>query len=189
MPASYTPDLVSELMTLYLRQRDEAAELSRRVVELEAELSAAERLETQCIHGMHEIDYPAGFEQSPWGGNVKMRVEQWGDAWDYETPSIEYDVDVVGADIVTSAVKSGCAGAPRHRPVLDIDIPAALVPSTTPGHSHLYLDVELSEGDYFLLLRQLQRAGIIQPGFANLSQDKGYSAVRLPWIKKEIPNE
>ena len=37
----------------------------------------------------------------------------------------------------------------QHRPILDLDFPAALVPSTTPGHFHLYLDKPMAEEDYF----------------------------------------
>ena len=71
-----------------------------------------------------------------------------------------------------------------HRPVLDIDFPAALVPSTTPGHFHLYLDRALSWDDYEKLLRVLAEVGIIEQGYANVSIERRHTAVRVPWIRK-----
>lgn len=74
---------------------------------------------------------------------------------------------------------------PMHRPVLDIDFPAALIPSTTPGHFHLYLDKPMGWSKYRQLLGSLSDAGIIEQGYANASADRGYTSVRLPWVKKE----
>lgn len=74
--------------------------------------------------------------------------------------------------------------APVHRPMLDIDFPAALVPSSTPGHFHLYLDKPMPAKKYFDLLVALAEAGIIEEGFANASIERGYTSLRLPWVKK-----
>lgn len=71
-----------------------------------------------------------------------------------------------------------------HSPVLDIDVPAALVPSSTPGHSHLYLAVPLTWDDYQKLLDVLADVGILEPGYVAASKARGYTAVRLPWIHK-----
>jgi len=73
-----------------------------------------------------------------------------------------------------------------HKPILDIDFPAKLVPSSTEGHFHLYLDKELSWEQYEKLLRALADAGIIEQGYANASIERRYSAARLPWVKKEV---
>ncbi|MBV9919827.1 MAG: hypothetical protein JOY78_03095 [Pseudonocardia sp.] len=72
----------------------------------------------------------------------------------------------------------------RHRVVLDIDLPAKLIPSSTPGHSHLYINHEMSWEDYTRLLNVLAEVGIVEPGYVRASLDRGYTAVRLPWIKK-----
>ena len=71
-----------------------------------------------------------------------------------------------------------------HRPVLDIDIPAALIPSSTPGHAHLYIDKPMTLTQYENLLWALVEAGIIEGGYANASSARGYTSVRLPWVKK-----
>lgn len=74
-----------------------------------------------------------------------------------------------------------------HRPVLDLDVPAQLVPSTTPGHHHLYIDVDMSWPTYKRLLRALAKAGVIEAGYAKASIHRGASFVRLPWVRKVGP--
>jgi len=88
-------------------------------------------------------------------------------------------VAVEKANLITSKLWNG-----KHAPVLDLDVPHTLIPSTTPGHSHLYLDVELSWWRYKRLLKQLSLAGIIEPGYYRASKRRGFTAVRLPWVKK-----
>lgn len=70
-----------------------------------------------------------------------------------------------------------------HRPVLDIDFPAELVPSKTEGHYHLYLDKDIPWPKYKKLLRALSEAGIIQYGYAEASIAAGQSFVRVPSLR------
>jgi len=74
----------------------------------------------------------------------------------------------------------------RHALVLDIDHPAWLVKSSTPGHFHLYVDVPggIPHQDYMDLLGALATARVIETGYAGASASRGHSDVRLPWIKK-----
>ena len=74
-----------------------------------------------------------------------------------------------------------------HTPVLDIDIPATLVPSSTPGKNHLYLDVPMSWDQYTKLLDVMAEVGILEPGYVSASKKRGFTAVRLPWIRKPVP--
>lgn len=76
-------------------------------------------------------------------------------------------------------------GGRYHALLLDLDVPAYLIPSTTPGHSHLYVDAHIPEERYFALLDTLADCGVIEHGYAGASQAKGGSYLRLPWIKKE----
>lgn len=73
--------------------------------------------------------------------------------------------------------------------VLDIDLPAQLVPSSTPGHFHLYIDKEVPTDKYMRLLEVLAEVGIIEEGYKEASIARGFTAVRLPWIKKENNND
>lgn len=73
----------------------------------------------------------------------------------------------------------------HHALLLDLDVPAWLVPSSTEGHSHLYVDVSIPTVTYYALLDALSDAGVIQHGYANASKHRGGTALRLPWVKKE----
>lgn len=74
-----------------------------------------------------------------------------------------------------------------HAPTLDIDIPAYLIPSSTPGHSHLYIDVEITWDKYVKLLNVMAECGILEEGYVKASIAKGGTYVRLPHIKKPPP--
>lgn len=84
------------------------------------------------------------------------------------------------AEVVSSEIYGGL-----HCPVLDIDIPAFLIPSSTPGHSHLYIDHPMKWRKYKRLLRALARAGIVEKGYVKASIYRKHTAVRVPWVKKE----
>lgn len=97
-----------------------------------------------------------------------------------------------------NVVTSKCSDPPSpfgqpvimHRPVIDLDVPHTYVPSSTPGHGHLYLDVDLTWAKYEALLEHLQDLGIIQPGFLLSAKANKASAVRLPWLRKpEVPGD
>lgn len=88
---------------------------------------------------------------------------------------------------VSTSIREDCGSddAPQHAVLLDLDVPAWLVPSSTEGHSHLYIDVKVPQDKYFTLLHALADAGVIQHGYANSSIHRGGTALRLPWVKKE----
>jgi hypothetical protein len=104
----------------------------------------------------------------------------------FESSGPEPEEDVNEAHVISSAIK----GEPdMHTIMLDLDVPTKLVPSSTPGHSHLYIDVALSRDSYRELLKALRRAGVIQPGFENQLKRRGFTSLRLPWVKKENKEE
>jgi hypothetical protein len=71
-----------------------------------------------------------------------------------------------------------------HKPVLDIDVPAMLVPSSTPGHSHLYIDRLVTWDSYAALLKAIAAAGVIQFGYMHASLRCEGTWVRTPWTRK-----
>jgi hypothetical protein len=83
------------------------------------------------------------------------------------------------ANIVSSLCEDG-----SHMPTLDIDHPALLEPSSTPGHYHLFLDVPMSWRAYRRLLRALYRGGVIGRNAYWRSLDRGASFVRPPGVVK-----
>lgn len=76
------------------------------------------------------------------------------------------------------------ASTNMHNIILDIDYEAQLVPSSTPGHYHLFLDKVMPWPTYEKLLKALAEAGIIQWGFYEGAVKRKATSVRLPWIKK-----
>ncbi len=84
-----------------------------------------------------------------------------------------------GANVVSSLLTNG-----RHAPCIDLDVPALLFPSSTDGHSHLYIDVELAWQDYLRVLAVLAAVGIVEKGFYESAKQRGASRLRLPHIRK-----
>lgn len=112
---------------------------------------------------------------------------------DFSTPYDEgEDRPVVGPDeanIITSVVETQPRlpkDLVRHAPVIDLDIPCILLDSSTPGHHHLIIDREITWSAYLGILSALVRAGLVEEGYLNASDKRGYTAIRLPWVKKEV---
>ena len=97
-----------------------------------------------------------------------------------------------GAEVVSSEIGDGTGrqfgpSFTNHTLMIDLDVPATLVPSTTPGHSHLYIDVEMSWKQLRDLLWALWQAGVIEEGYLKASLERGHTSVRLPWLKTRVP--
>ncbi|WIC89071.1 hypothetical protein SEA_OTTAWA_25 [Arthrobacter phage Ottawa] len=100
----------------------------------------------------------------------------------------QHCADIKQAQVITSRVEYP-QQTDMHKPVLDIDFPIQCVPSTTEGHFHLFMDKELTWTQYRRLLDALTDAGIIEQGYRNASIAREYTAVRVPWVRKEPPAE
>ncbi len=74
-----------------------------------------------------------------------------------------------------------------HAPVLDIDFPAELIPSSTPGHFHLYLHKRMPWDTYKRLLVALRKADIIQNEWCEMSFKREATMALKPGIdRKEV---
>ena len=91
-------------------------------------------------------------------------------------------VDPAPADQANLVGSSGADGL--HHPVVDLDVPAFLVPSSTPGHSHLYINVAVPWEGYLKLLDVLAELGIVEPAYVSHSKEQGQTLVRVPWVRK-----
>jgi hypothetical protein len=111
-----------------------------------------------------------------------------------QEPELETVAHLDQADIYSSEIKgsekmqtdpfSQARMVYRHMVALDLDIPAVLVPSSTEGHHHLLIDVDLSEHDYMGLLKHLGELGIIEKGYAEICTKRKASHLRAPWRSK-----
>lgn len=63
--------------------------------------------------------------------------------------------------------------------------PAWLIPSSTEGHSHLYVHCNLPWSMVLRILKQFAHAGVVEQGYLQVSEKRGFTALRLPWIHKE----
>lgn len=108
-------------------------------------------------------------------------VANFGIESSIEMPSeVTYDKAIGEANVVTSKRDKGN----MHALLLDIDVPAYLVPSSREGHSHLYIDVVADTAAYMNLLDALAACGVIEEGYASASRKRGMTVLRLPWVKK-----
>lgn len=91
--------------------------------------------------------------------------------------------DAHPANLISSLAEDG-----KHYPVLDLDLEARLVPSSTRGHFHLYLDGLALEWDvYVRLLDALADTGVIERGYAEASKARGQTLVRVPGVPRVTP--
>jgi hypothetical protein len=60
----------------------------------------------------------------------------------------------------------------------------ALIPSSTPGHYHLILDVNMPWNNICNMLYLLDSYNIIECGYRKASINKGHTTIRVPWVKK-----
>jgi hypothetical protein len=107
--------------------------------------------------------------------------------------AVPSDVDFAAPDadanVVTSRMPPPTSGFDEqmHMPVIDLDFPARLEPSSTEGHFHLYLDWAITQAQLFKLLAVMTEIGLVEEGYTIASMKRGYTTVRLPHIKKEAP--
>lgn len=116
-----------------------------------------------------------------------FKVTQWStDSSNNDALPDRYEASANNADVVSSRIK----GAFQHQLVLDIDHEAWLVKSTTPGHFHLYINVPggIDWTKYGTMMLAMAAAGVLEEGYVKASISRGYSSVRLPWVKKVAVN-
>lgn len=92
--------------------------------------------------------------------------------------------DALSANLVSSKTADG-----KHKPVIDIDFPAELKESATPGHYHLYLNKRMNKFQWFCLMVGLRMSGVIEEGFFVWSLRRGQNFVRLDGAKKSTAEQ
>lgn len=118
-----------------------------------------------------------------------MKVTNWSSSSESDEINPDRFIALMeDADVATSKM---IADPERHMVVLDIDHEAWLVKSSTPGHYHLYIEVPggIEGRKYELMLHAMAAAGVLEGGYVKASVSRGYSSVRLPWVKKKKKEE
>lgn len=116
----------------------------------------------------------------PMPGQILHNVEAFGD-YECNDRNRYATTDLDKAHVTTSMV----AGSEMHKVVLDIDMPAVLLESSTPGHHHLYIDHEMTWKNYKRLLNVMAEVGLLEPGYVGASETRKHTALRLPWVRKD----
>lgn len=156
---------------------------------VEKVLRIAERASTQHARVRHLAE----------SYGLTLRKEMAWDREDYDPGEQGMVADTVEeAEAVTSLVRGskpedGVAPthlAPeggRHHLLVDVDSTTAeWVPSSTPGHHHLYVPLGLGVPweDYKAWLEASAKIGLIEVGYKNASISRGCTTLRLPWVIK-----
>lgn len=135
--------------------------------------------------------------RTTWLADIDSPVQHDGDGIYVERSRVAAPLE--HANLVSSFVSEGV-----HWPVLDIDVPYGIeeqyavryalgidnsvpvitVPSSTPGHCHLYVQGPVSEAMLLTALCVLVEREIIQPGYQSVSQYRCATFVRLPHVRK-----
>lgn len=84
------------------------------------------------------------------------------------------------ANLISSKTTRG-----KHMPIIDLDYNFAVVDSSTQGHQHLYLNVEISRLKFTVLMLALWFAGVVETGYAVWSLRRGGNFVRMPGVVKQ----
>lgn len=115
--------------------------------------------------------------------NLKRTFYRWTEppSHEYEDGEREQVDDPAAAQLVGSAV---CGSTFRHLPLFDIDYDAELIPSSTPGHFHLYLNKPISWTSYVKVLEAMRDAGLIETGYADNMIRRGEAFLRVPHHRK-----
>lgn len=74
-----------------------------------------------------------------------------------------------------------------HAPALDLDLPCRLLPSKTPGHFHLYIDVPMPWKRYRKLMKAMVKAQLVEEGFYKASVHHKASDLRVPEVVAAPP--
>lgn len=119
--------------------------------------------------------------ENPMPGQILLKNVEFDSGYDL-IDELDKTKDIDEANAITSRI-SGDEGE-RHKLILDIDFPVQAIPSTTPGHFHLYIDKAIDWKSLLAVIEALANAGLVEQGYADACRDQKFTTVRLPWVKK-----
>lgn len=117
-------------------------------------------------------------------------VTKWaytGQGESYEAGEFRVPENDLEADAIGSLIENKPSEPELHAPVLDFDFPCELLPSSTYGNNHLYINTPMSWENYEKLLGTLCEVGLIQEGFYRAAIKNKQTIVRKPGTHKDPP--
>lgn len=97
------------------------------------------------------------------------------------------DANVVCSDLESNQLLPG-ERLDSHYLVLDIDYPINVIKSSS-GNNHVYFGKTLSQDALFEILRVLSKHGVVQQGWVDSAETRGYATLRAPGISKNEPED
>jgi hypothetical protein len=97
---------------------------------------------------------------------------------------ISFQKNLITSIVKSFAIHQNGSEVKSHAPVIDIDVPCELLPSSQLGHYHFYIHKPITWTSYVAILKAFFDAGIVEEGYYKACLSKGYSAVRLPGVIK-----
>lgn len=99
------------------------------------------------------------------------------------------DAEAVGSKVAESTVIDLGSASPvgtiaMHCLAIDIDVPAWLIPSSTEGHSHLYVDLMVNDDLLWNFLDAAAAIGLVEHGYVAACKARGMTSLRAPWVRK-----
>ncbi|HTK59570.1 MAG TPA: hypothetical protein VL283_00020 [Candidatus Baltobacteraceae bacterium] len=155
----------------------------------------SERLPQGDRHApIFDLDYPAALASGPHGPTLVLK----------KPASVRAYRNVAGLMEAAGLAMPGCGtatdGDARRYPgiagyrspddhllieaVFRLTCPATLVPSSTEGHFHLYLETETGWQPYLQLMRAMADAGLLEAGWVDMNERRKMAMLRKPHCKK-----
>lgn len=124
-----------------------------------------------------------------WHHQVRWEVPDYvDDVEDHRSVTADLDQVEAFSSQRTDALAIIHGEEPIHALLLDIDLPAWVVPSTHANHNHLYVDlasvhhVGTKALEEFLLAAA--KIGLVEEGYARACIARGMTSLRAPWVRK-----
>lgn len=94
--------------------------------------------------------------------------------------------DLTEAEAISSAYPDAIRpeGDQYHALLLDLDVPAWLIPSTTEGHGHLYVQLAVLDEELWEFLEAAAKIGLVEEGYVSACKSRGMTSLRAPWVRK-----
>lgn len=92
--------------------------------------------------------------------------------------------NVVSSEISRGPAYTNAEDDSVHLVLIDLDFESALIPSTTPGRYHLYVDKKMSKEKYSDFVKMLKEFGVVAQGNLNQIEKTGRTYLRMPWVRK-----
>lgn len=127
------------------------------------------------------------YRRLTWHTEVRWDVPDYVDDVAHAVDDRRATEDEGVMEAVSSAFRTSLdrpAAERRHALLIDIDCPAWLIPSSTGGHGHLYVDLDIPDEALWRFLDAAAEIGLVEEGYVNACRERGMTSLRAPWIVK-----